>query len=108
MIPAGPFVARTVRGTPRRAHGRTLIPVARVISRVEHQGTVGTGGISGQGGGLAMVRPLALLEVRDGEERTWPIRDLTSLVLRQMVLAATLVAVASLALILVNRLTRKR
>jgi hypothetical protein len=88
--------------------GRILIPVARVTTRVEHQGTVGTGGISGQGGGLVIVRPLALIEQRDGEELTWPIQDLTALVLRQMFLVAVLVATASVALILLNRLSGKR
>ena len=107
MTPRGSPVARTVRGTPRRVQGRTLTPVARVISRVDHRGTVGTGGIAGQGGGLVIVRPLALIEERDGGEHTWPIRDRTAVVLWQMLLAAALVAAASLVLIWVNRLTEK-
>jgi hypothetical protein len=108
MTPAGSFVARTVRGTPRRVRGRTFTPVARVISRVQHRGTVGTAGVSAQGGGLVIVRPAALIEERDGGEHAWPIRDRTGLVLRQMLLAATLVAAVSLSLILFNWLTRKQ
>jgi hypothetical protein len=54
-----------------------------------------------------IVRPLALIEERDGSEHTWPIRDRTGVVLWQMLLAAALVAAASLVLIWVNRLTKK-
>ena len=113
MQSSSPFQVRTVRGTPIQVYGRTLTPVARVVSVAKHRGTIRQGQVEGAGGGVAYVRPLALIEAddpsaQDGEGRTVPIPDTTATVLRQMatmalVLPALCIAVASIARWIRNR-----
>ncbi len=66
---------RTMRGEPISAGGRELIPVARVVSFGRASATVGSGQISGGGGGFAWIKPLAVVEVTDTVERRVDLRD---------------------------------
>ncbi len=102
----GPLQIETVRGTPVRVHGRTLTPVVRVLSVLGHQGTVRERSVEGSGWGVALVKPLQVIEQRDGKETVHPIPDATAAALRQMALVSLLVSVVSLVLIAVNRAVR--
>ena len=108
MTNTGPIRIETVRGEPIRVFDRTLTPVARVVSAVEHRGTIREAGIEGMGWGVAFVRPLQVIEERDGVECALPIQDVTGTVLRQMAIVAIVVYVVATVLIIANRLTRGR
>jgi uncharacterized spore protein YtfJ len=82
------FQIRTVRGDPYQVGGRTLVPVARIVSFGKARATVGANRIGGWGGGFAWVRPLALLEQIPEGERRVPIRDSAAPALRVMFGAA--------------------
>jgi uncharacterized spore protein YtfJ len=108
MARIGPVTVETVRGTPVSVSGRILIPVVRVVSAIGHQGTIREARVEGTGWHVSFVRPLQVIEERNGEVRIYPIRDVTSTVLRQMSVVALVLSVVSMALILVNRLVRDR
>jgi uncharacterized spore protein YtfJ len=88
--------ARTVFGDPVRVNGRTIIPVARVSygfgfglgrnterEREEEEASVGGGG----GGGVS-IKPVAVLEISEGETRIRPIIDVTRMLVAGMALIA--------------------
>jgi hypothetical protein len=56
---------------------------------------------------VAFAKPLAVIESHDGEERLMPIRDITSVLLRQMALVGLAVSVLCGVLVLVNRWVRR-
>ena len=108
MAGMGPIRVETVRGEPIRVYDRILTPVARVVSAVEHRGTIREAGIEGVGWGVAHIRPLQVIEERDGVERPLLIPDVTGNVLRQMALVAVVISLVATVLIIANRLTRGR
>jgi hypothetical protein len=104
----GPFKAETVRGSPIRLYGRTLTPVVRLVSAIGHRGTIKTDHVEGTGWGVVYAKPLGIIEERGEDTRTLPIGDATGKVLRQMAIVAAILPLLSLALVLLNRVMRKR
>jgi hypothetical protein len=113
MQGSSPFQVKKVRGTPIQVHGRTLTPVARVVSAVQHRGTIRQGQIEGMGWGMAYVQPLAVIEsedplAQDGDGRMVPIPDATATVLRQMAVMALVIPALCLAVASIARWIRNR
>ena len=113
MQGSSPFQVKRVRGTPIQVFGRTLTPVARVVSAAKHRGTIGRGQFEGAGWGMAYVQPLAVIEsvdplARDGDGRTVPIPDATATVLRQMATMAFVLPVLCIAVASIARWIRNR
>jgi len=77
-IKLGPLRVKTVRGEAYSIGGRSLIPVARMVSFGKARATVGSHQISGQGGGFVWIQPLAIVEVAPEGERRIPIAGATS------------------------------
>lgn len=84
----GPFRMKTAQGEPYHVDGRTLTPVARVVSYGKAKGTIGTNQIGGWGFGFANVIPRAVVEKTDDGERTIAIVDVTAEALRDMFITA--------------------
>lgn len=84
----GPFRIKTVRGEAYSVGGRRLIPVARIVSFGKARGTIGSGSVSGWGGGFALIVPVAIVEETAEGERRVAITDATSSALRGMFGAA--------------------
>lgn len=84
----GPFRVETVRGEPYQVGERTLIPVTRLVSLGRARGTIGSNSISGWGGGLVQIVPVALIEETSEGERRVAITDATAATLRQMLVLA--------------------
>ena len=78
---------QTVRGEPYEVRGRTLVPLARVVSLGRARATIGTHRLEGRGWGLAYVKPLAMMEETPGGERRVAVRDGTARALLAMYLA---------------------
>lgn len=89
----GPFRIETVQGEPYHVDGRTLTPVARVVSYGKAKGTIGTNQIGGWGFGFARVIPQAVLEKTDDGERAIAIVDITAEALRGMFVTALAITV---------------
>jgi hypothetical protein len=98
-----PYRVETVRGTEIRASGRTLVPVARIVSATSHRATVRQHAVEARGAGIARVRPLHLIELQGDHGVVLPIEDLTARTIAAMLLAAAAVAFVSLVLIVMNR-----
>jgi len=88
MKRSGPLQVKTIRGTPIVLYGRTLTPIARVTSAVQHRATIRADRIEGSGWGLARTQPTALVEEGDGSYHTYRIPDRARTVLGQMALVA--------------------
>jgi hypothetical protein len=93
-----PFRIETVQGGPYHVGGRTLTPVARIVSYGKAKGTIGTHRIGGWGFGLARVIPQAVLEKTDDGERAIAIVDVTAEALRGMFVTALAITVVFAAL----------
>jgi len=102
------LLGRRVQGTPIHVYDRTLTPVVRVVSMVRRRGTIGQHSVEGVGGGFVCVRPVGVVERRNGETREVPIADVTGSMLRQMALVATAIPLVALALISFSRWIRGR
>jgi len=81
------------RGTPIQAHGRTLVPEARVFTWAARQATFGTRQTAFSGVWVQYARPTALIELTPDGERRYPIVDVTGRTLATMAAAATLIPV---------------
>lgn len=91
-IKLGPLRVRTVRGEAYSIGGRSLVPVVRIVSFGKARATVGGQRIGGQGGGLAWIQPLAVVEATPAGERHIPIGGGTAaLVWRTVGLAVAIV-----------------
>jgi uncharacterized spore protein YtfJ len=99
---------KTVRGTPIRAYGRTLTPVARVVSAVRHRATIRAKSYDAVGWGAAWVEPLAVVEQDGSRVRTVLIPNVTATVLRQMAAVALALPALCLAAISIARRIRKQ
>jgi hypothetical protein len=95
----------TLRGTPIHTMGRTLVPVARVISTATHRATIRQHTVEGKGSAIVQVRPLQLIELRRDQDIVLPIQDLTARTIIAMALMAVAIALVSVAFIAANRLT---
>ncbi len=103
-----PLQVKTVRGTPIQVYGRTLTPIARVVSAVRHRATIRQDGYEGSGWGAVWVVPLALVEREGASTHTTVIPNVTATVLRQMALVALVLPVLCLAAISIVRRIRGR
>ena len=108
MADIGPIKADIVRGSPIPVFDRVLVPVARLVSAHGHRGTVRAQSVEGIGWLVQSVRPLAVLEDRDGSVHALPIPDRTRTVLWQMALVALVVSLVAMVLIVANRAARPR
>ena len=99
-----PYRLETIRGTPIRVLGRTLVPVARVVSATRHRATIREHAVGGRGSGYVHVQPLHVIEMRGDRDLILPIRDLTARTVAPMVLAAAVISLVSFILIAANRL----
>jgi uncharacterized spore protein YtfJ len=97
----------TVRGDPILVGGRELIPIARVVSFGKASATVGTKQVSGQGGGFAWVKPLAVLEVTEVGERRIDLQDSSAAAVRGMLAAAISIGLVCTAIRWVVRWKRR-
>lgn len=94
----------TVRGQPYSVGGRTLTPVARVVSFRRARGTIGRERIGGWGVAYARITPLAVVEESAGGERRVAIRDATTGALARLLAGAVAVL---LFFQLIRRLARR-
>ena len=101
MKQSSPLKVRTAYGTPIQVRGRTLTPVARVTSAVQHHATIHADRVEGSGWGYAHTQPTALIEEDDGSSHTYSIPDRTRTVLGQMALVALVFPVICAAIIAV-------
>jgi hypothetical protein len=102
------LVVEEAHGTPISVYGCTLTPVCHVVSRLRHRGTIRAAHVEAHGWGVGIVRPVAVLEERNGEEHMLPIRDVTASMLRKMALAGVVVLVAATALVFAHSWARRR
>ena len=100
----GRLRVNTVRGTPYHIAGRTLTPVARVISFGRARGTISLTSLSGWGFGFSLVKPLAFIEDSDEGERRIAVIDITGQALLAMAIAGM---VLSLWLFAIRGLARR-
>jgi uncharacterized spore protein YtfJ len=94
----GRATVRTVFGDPIEVHGRTIIPVAKVrfgfgmgMGRGNHKDDEKYDDDhhrAAGGGGGAVMRPLAVIEISDGQTKVTPIADVTRIALAAIALAA--------------------
>jgi len=103
---SSPIQIKTMRGTPIEVDGRTLTPVARVISGVRHRATINADHVEGSGWGFARTQPIALIEEQGGTTHTYLIPDQTRAVLGQMVRVALVIPVLCTAVVAVARWLR--
>jgi hypothetical protein len=108
MSLSGPVITEHVYGRPIQVYGRTLTPVARVISMVRHRGTIRERRIEGVGGGVVSIQPARIIEEHAGRVSTLAIRDSTASMIRYMALAAVIVPLLALALIWFDQWMRER
>jgi uncharacterized spore protein YtfJ len=94
----GKATVRTVFGDPVEVHGRTIIPVAKVSfgfgmgmgrdKRKDDEKHDDDHHRAAGGGGGAVMRPLAVIEISDGQTKVTPIADVTRIALAAIALAA--------------------
>jgi hypothetical protein len=105
---AGPLQIKTVRGTPIRAYGRTFVPIARVVSLVNHQATIRETRCEASGWGAMWVQPLAVVEHGGDETHTMLVPNVTATVLRQMATVALALPMLCLAVVSIARRMQDR
>jgi len=91
-----PIRISTVQGKPITVHGRTLTPIAQVIAAGDHVGSVGEKNLSGRGWAIQIIRPIQVLEERNGERRTLTIPNVTREALLKMAILGIVVMIGSL------------
>ena len=89
-----------IHGEPITVYGRTLTPVAKIISGGDHQGTIRARQINGSGWAFACVKPSHIIEQRNGETVKIPIPDVTREVLSKIAILSAIVAVVSIVFVL--------
>lgn len=102
----GPIRAYTLYGEPITAYGCTLTPVARVIAGGSHIGSIGEKSLSGHGRAVQLIRPIQVIEERNGEKRTLPIPDVTREAVLKMTIIGVVVMLASMLTMLIVRVNR--
>jgi hypothetical protein len=97
-------MSEIVRGRPVRFGRSELVPVVWIESVVERRALVGDGRLSGGGLGFVHLKPIAILERRDGgSERCIPIRDRTTQLIGGLLLVALIVPLLMLVAVRVAR-----
>ena len=100
-----PTMTEIVEGKPICVGARELVPLVRVTGRVRRQAFLGSDGVGAQGWGFVRMRPVAILERVEGDERRIPIEDKTAQSLGGLLLAALVIPLLlALAVRLVRRL----
>lgn len=89
--PSGPSV---IAGDPIHLGARELVPLVGVTGFVRRRALVGTTRVGACGRGFVRLRPLGIVERRDGHQRQISIPDTTPRVLALLTLAAILVPLA--------------
>jgi uncharacterized spore protein YtfJ len=97
-----PVRVSIIRGEPIPIYGRTLTPVSKVVSGGSHEGTVRERQVNGFGWAFAQVKPLHIIEERNGEAFKILIPDITGETLRKMAILSVVFAVVSMILILIG------
>ena len=97
-----PIRVSVVHGDPIQVYGRTLTPVAKVVSGGSHEGTVRERQVEGRGWAFVHIKPLHLIEERNGETVKIPIPDVTGETLRKMAILSVIVAAVSMIFILIG------
>ncbi len=100
----GPLVSEVVEGKPIRVGERELVPLVRVTGRVRRRAFLGSDRVGAQGWGFVRMRPVAILERDEADERRIPIEDKTVQALGGLLLAAFVIP---LLLALAVRLARE-
>ena len=101
-----PVRISVVRGEPITVYGRTLTPVAKVVSGGGHTGTVRESHVEGYGWAFARIKPSHLAEERDGDISTIPIPDATSETLYKLAILAIVVTIVSMIFVLIGHVKR--
>jgi hypothetical protein len=98
-------MSEIVEGRPVRFGQRELVPVVRVESVVQRQALVSNRGLMGGGLGFVHLKPIAILDRRDGErERRIRIPDRTA----QLIVGSLLVGlVIPLLMLIAVRMARR-
>jgi hypothetical protein len=97
-------MSEIVEGRPVRLGQRELVPVVRVESVVQRQASVGAGGLSGGGLGFVHLKPVAILERRDGAgERRMRIPDRTAQLIGGLLLVGFVIPLLMLVAVRVAR-----
>lgn len=97
-------MSEIVRGRPARFGRSELVPVVQVESVVERRAFVGDSGLSGGGLGFVRLKPIAILERRDGGgERYMSVRDRTAQLIGGLLLVALIIPLLMLAAVRVAR-----
>ena len=99
-----PLRIETVRGEAYQVAGKKLIPVARIVSFGQGQGTLRLDRVEGWGVGFARISPRAVIVEAEEGEIYVPLTNPTAEALRGMVMAAVAV---TLALALLRRAVRR-
>ncbi len=94
-----------IEGEPIRVRQRKLLPLVRVETHVRRQAFVGAGRLAGRGHGYVHMRPVAIVERSETEERRIEIHDRTGQALSGLLLAA---CVIPLLFLLAVRLAHKQ
>jgi hypothetical protein len=97
-----PVRVTVIQGDPISVYGRTLTPVAKIVSGGGHEGTVREHRVEGWGWAFAHIKPLHIIEERNGETDKLLIPDATGEALRKMAILSVVVTVVSMILILVG------
>jgi uncharacterized spore protein YtfJ len=101
-----PVRVSIIHGEPITLYGRTLTPVAKIVAGGGHEGTVRERQVQGSGWAFAQIKPLHLIEERDGEPIKLLIPDVTGESLRKMAILSVIVAVVSMIFILIGYVRR--
>jgi hypothetical protein len=83
-----PYRRQVVRGEPYNVAGRSLTPLARLVSYARGRGTLHQDRLSGWALGLVRVMPLGMLVETNAREEWIPVHDATAPALHRMALAA--------------------
>lgn len=99
-------MTEVVEGAPIEVQGRELVPLVRVTSRGHRRAHVGNERLDGMGWGFVHMRPIALLERDDADERRIPIQNETDRALTGLLVAAIIIPVVAIVSMLLARWIR--
>ena len=108
MSRGGPVAVEIIRGKPIPVLDRTITPIVRLVSAERHRGAIRKAQVEGEAWGVALARPVAIVEERYGQLRVLDIPDVTRRVLVSIALVAALFPLLSLVLVRVNLWMRGR
>jgi hypothetical protein len=64
----GPLLTEVVEGNPLQIAGREVVPLVRLRGRMRRRASLRGDDVGGQGYGFIDIRPVALVDRRDGDE----------------------------------------